>query len=596
MPYLKDTKEMPQIDTKAKANDARWASALAMRTGTYGHGLWLPSLGKWLGFRGRWLPEFKGEEQVEIRAPARKLRLTLRASPSYAGAAVEDRPRHIFLYRVVFEEGAVLPLGLDAQTETPQSATEKLERTDSEASRHKESVSFFRSGRRVFALDFKAGFSGLKRVSVCRLWLPNPYGTISSDADEMEETDAIAASETQGAQQIGTKIHYLAGCAIEHDFIYLAGQLDDLDPGEYAHTRMTGFHANLVGRLNENGSVHNGWSYHDVQMNIMSVCVKKKTPTWERRVCALSKEGEVEIYSGKQNRAERLEKIADAGLRLSQYKGGTTGYVTHIREIGDSLYVCGMSGQVYRRAPGLEGEWQHCDQGIFQPSQYQEPQDDDDGPIRRELRRFARGVRELLNVNEPTFEGRMRHLAKGIRILLGRDDDDDDDWEAPVNLLNCIDGNHERDIYVVGMEGVAFHFDGDKWRHLSLPTHEHLHWVRCYGPDEVYICGNDGTLLQGSARKGFRDVGGGQDNPAWWCLAKFRDKVYLSAMEGLYAWDGQNIAPVETGLELEPETWQLDVSLIGGETLWSFGAKDLVCFDGNKWQRLHDPDNPRIGE
>jgi hypothetical protein len=579
---------MQQMDTKAGANDARWASALAMRTGSYGHGLWLPSLGKWLGFRGRWLPEFKGEEQVEIRAPTRKLRLTLCALPSYAEAAVEDRPRHIVLYQVVFEEGAVLPLGLDAQTETPQSAAKKLETTDSEASRHKESVSFFRGDRRVFALDFKAGFSGLKRVTVCRLWLPDPYGTPPPDAPE--------ESPVSDTQQIGTEVQFLAGCAIEHDFIYLASQLDDLDPDEYAHTRMTGFDAQSVGYRNEDGSVDNGWAYHDVQMNVMSVCVKKKTPTWERRVCALSKEGEVEIYITKGGQVERLEKIADAGLRLSQYKGGTTGYVTHIREIGDALYVCGMSGQVYRRAPGLEGEWQHCDRGIFQPSRFQDLQDDDDGPIRRELRRFARGVRELWNVNEPTFEERMRHFAKAIRILLGRDDDDDWELEEPVNVLSCIDGNHEQDIYVVGMEGVAFHFDGGKWRRLRLPTNAHLHWVRCYGPDEVYICGNDGTLLQGSARKGFRDVGGGQDNPTWWCLAKFRDKVYLSAMEGLFAWDGQNIAPVETGLEPEPETWQLDTSLIGGEALWSFGVKDLVWFDGKQWQRLHHPDNPRIGE
>ena len=39
------------------------------------------------------------------------------------------------------------------------------------------------------------------------------------------------------------------------------------------------------------------WFYHDVDMHAMSVCVKKATKAVGRRLCTLSREGDVEIYS-----------------------------------------------------------------------------------------------------------------------------------------------------------------------------------------------------------------------------------------------------------------------------------------------------------
>ena len=329
--------------------------------------------------------------------------------------------------------------------------------------------------------------------------------------------------------RIGIEVHFLDGCLVEGGYVYLAEQLDDLDPETYLHTRMGCFMESFVG-----SSTHpNGWGYHDIKAHIISVCVKKATPVEGRRLCALSKEGEVEIYSNGQGQGI-LEKIPDAGLRLSEYEDGVTGYVTHIREIGSTLFVCGLNGQVYARDPLLG--WQHHDAGLFEPMT--------------------------------------------------------DDKDEPTHSFTCIDGNHERDVYVVGDDGVGFHFDGTAWHRLDLPTDEHLMWVRCFGRDEVYICGANGVLLRGCARAGFRDVSTVNDNYTWWCVTKFKDVVYLAASEGLFAWDGQCIAPVVTGLTPEIETWRVDTD---GTALWSFGVKDLAWFDGQRWQRLHHPDNPRIG-
>jgi len=293
---------------------------------------------------------------------------------------------------------------------------------------------------------------------------------------------------------------------------------------------MTGF-----SKHTKNTTGGNGWAYHDIELHVVSACVKKKTLTHGRRVCALSRDGDVEIFSAMTG-TEAIEKIPGAGLNPESSRGGIAGYVTHIREIDGSLYVCGLNGQVYCRPP--EGGWDAMDTGLFKPL-----------------------TRENTEVS---------------------------------NYLTCIDGTSTRDIYVVGMQGVVYYFDGFHWYKINVPTDEHLHWVRCYGQNEVYICGHNGTLLKGNASQGFKDVSTLEDNLTWWCLCKFKNKVYLSSTQGLYAWDGDKIAPVVTGLKPEIETWRVDSD--GEKALWSFGTKDLAWFDGTHWQRLHHPDNPRIGE
>jgi len=332
-------------------------------------------------------------------------------------------------------------------------------------------------------------------------------------------------------QKIGVEESFLDGCVIEHDFIILAAQLDDVDPEVYRHTRITGFDD-----YTRQTRGNNGWAYHDVDLHIVSICVKQASSNMPRRICALSREGDVFFYSTKEGKG-LTEKIPGAGLSPGKNnRGGVAGYVKNIREIGASLYVCGLNGQVYKRPP--EGGWHAIDDGLFKPL-----------------------TRENAEIS---------------------------------NYFTCIDGNFEDDIYVVGMQGVVYYYDGWNWQKVDVPTDEHLQWVRCYGQNEVYICGHNGTLLKGSAVQGFKDVSSIEDNLNWWCLCKFKDKVYLSSTQGLYAWDGEKIAPVVTGLKPEVETWRVDSD--GEKALWSFGTKDITWFDGTRWQRLHNPSNPKIGE
>ena len=337
---------------------------------------------------------------------------------------------------------------------------------------------------------------------------------------------------------ISNEIYFLACCAAASDLFYVATQLEEVEPQEITHTRLSVFYAGF--------DDINRWGYHDVNSNTASVCIKPKSAGDRRWYCSVSKEGEVELYSNFDGIPDIQEKIADAGLRLSKCKvkvngksvRAYAGYVTHIRHIGQHLYVCGLNGQVYRR-DDRKG-WLHLDQGLFNP------------------------------IVDP-----LKHESD--------------------NNFTCIDGNAEDDIYAVGDSGCIQHFDGKQWSRIKTECDEHLLWVRCYGPDEVWISGYNGTALVGNARDGFKDVSGVDDNDAFWSVCKHLGRVYFATSSTLYVYDanhGGKLAPVVSGLKPELETYSLDQA---GGVLWSFGTKDVTWFDGKQWHREQHPDNTKIG-
>ncbi|RSZ59024.1 hypothetical protein HF313_25185 [Massilia atriviolacea] len=310
-------------------------------------------------------------------------------------------------------------------------------------------------------------------------------------------------------------VTFVAGCAVEADYIYVASYGDKFDPQEYAFSRMFAY----VGRLDGNK-----WYHHDIESNIVSVCVKKPAGTVGRRLCALSKEGEFEIFSNGDG-SIISEKIPEAGLRL-----GSRGYLCAIREIGNAIFACGANDQVYRR-----------DDGVW-----------------------------TLLTSSPLQ----------IRTTFGLD----------FGILSSIDGSSETDVYTCGLSGKLYHFDGHAWKQLPLPTDEHLNCVRVISKDEVWICGNNGTLLKGSARTGFQNMSSIDDNFIFWSLAKFGDSVYLATSnQGLFYFDGARIQRVVTGFKSELWTYQVDAV---HNMLWSFGPKEIACFDGITWKLIDHPDNP----
>jgi hypothetical protein len=325
-------------------------------------------------------------------------------------------------------------------------------------------------------------------------------------------------------------VHFLDAIPVEAFRLYVACQLDDVEPREVAHTRMCAFDA----------PNDREWFHHDVEMNVVSVTTKinhANDSDTSRRLVGLSKEGEVDIFAAG-DYVWRTEKIPNAGARL-----GTRGHMSHIRQVGSHLFACGQNGQVYQRLG--DNKWVAIDADIYKAIDY--------------------------TSGDP---------AALVDAMMNQ------------RVLNCIDGTSQSDLYVVGNDGFMAHFDGKRWQQIKLKSNEHLQWVRCVSASEVWACGYNGTLLVGSENSGFKDVSTVDDNFTWWSLAKHDELVYLSATEGLFAYDGVKIKPVNTGLSPQHrDTYR--VSAKDG-ALWSVGAKDIVRLFNGQWERFGHIDNPKL--
>jgi hypothetical protein len=325
--------------------------------------------------------------------------------------------------------------------------------------------------------------------------------------------------------------YYLDGIVVEADFVYMAAQLEAYDPREVTHTRTFTYWPKAQ---------ETAFGMNNLEANIVSVFAYSVLPDNKHRYVSLDRQGEVFFQRGSDGHVI-VERLPGAGLR----GGNLGGLMMHLREIGGKLFACGQNGQVFCRF--AQDDWRHVDQGLHTP----------------------------LDLN--AFKGTPDALAKAM-------------FDGA--HLNCIDGNDLTDIYAVGNKGLVAHYSAGAWRTVPIKTDEHLQWVRCYGKDEVWICGFNGTLLVGNGRDGFKDVSSVDDNQTWACLTKFQNRIYLSAEEGLYSYDGKTIAPVVTGLKPElQDAWRVDHK---DGVLWSIGVKDLARFDGQSWQRIHNTDNEPI--
>jgi hypothetical protein len=274
------------------------------------------------------------------------------------------------------------------------------------------------------------------------------------------------------------------------------------------------------------------WNHDDVEMHIISMCIWRNAQGKKRAYVSLSWEGEVEIALQGQSEPT-AEFITDAGLHGEW--SADHGYVMDVAAIGPTLYVCGDAGQIYRRESN--GNWIHFDQGL------------------------------LLSP------------------------------EATENTSRCfmaIDGNSEKSIYVAGVDGEIFYFDGKIWKNLPSNTDEQLLCMHIASEEEVYIAGSNGTCLKGNAQIGFKDISSIDDNMRISSITKFQEKIYIASNLGLYIYDPVKSCFQEVNTNLNPALFDASTLQKSPNLLWSIGQKDIASFDGKVWTRLEYPENSKL--
>lgn len=151
--------------------------------------------------------------------------------------------------------------------------------------------------------------------------------------------------------------------------------------------------------------------------------------------------------------------------------------------------------------------------------------------------------------------------------------------------FEAIAGLSEDDIYAVGWEGEIWHYDGAKWQKEKSPTKLILTGVAVADGGIVYACGQMGTIIK--KENGEWKIVAKKENPQddLWDIKWFRGKLYISSMSWLVVYNEQkdSLEPVDFGT-LNPQTFY-HLSVADG-IFWSIGAKDILSFDGKKWSRV----------
>lgn len=276
------------------------------------------------------------------------------------------------------------------------------------------------------------------------------------------------------------------------------------------------------------------WFYHDLpDLHVVSTCFPPPTSGATRKIYALSEEGYVECFS---RDAISVEKIQDAGLDPSSKMYG---YVNKIKHIDGQLYSCGHRGQIYRRN---ESTWEHFDDGILQKN-------------------------KLIIANTDMS------FMESVKLSI----------DETLDLFD-IDGS-TGDIYVVGTDGFLANHDGVQWHKLPRLTAADLHCIYISSSGIVWIVGSQGSIINGSARLGFKVLARKKIDADFYSATEFQNNIYIGANNGIYKVIDNTIKKVDITAK--------EVSSIESKdgVMWALSSEKLLRFDGVRWDEFVHIDN-----
>lgn len=111
----------------------------------------------------------------------------------------------------------------------------------------------------------------------------------------------------------------------------------------------------------------------------------------------------------------------------------------------------------------------------------------------------------------------------------------------------------------------------------------------------VYIVGDNGTVLKGNSKDGFKDLSSSLHIQHYTDIEYFNGDLYLASNKGMFVIDCATdaIKKYKTDLEIDlQDTHKLSAK---DGVLWSIGIRDIAWFDGKSWIRVDIPGNPKIG-
>jgi hypothetical protein len=149
--------------------------------------------------------------------------------------------------------------------------------------------------------------------------------------------------------------------------------------------------------------------------------------------------------------------------------------------------------------------------------------------------------------------------------------------------FESIDGFNKNDLYAVGGKSDLWHFNGQQWRQIQLPTNIDMFTVCCAGDGYVYLGGTMGTIWYGRDDKWQL-----LDNPEFTIpyrnMVWYQDRVWCTSDYGLWCIKNQKLfRPSDVPDEVLLCSGSLSV---GDGCLLIAGSGGAQLFDGEKWTDL----------
>jgi hypothetical protein len=239
-----------------------------------------------------------------------------------------------------------------------------------------------------------------------------------------------------------SKMTFSDGHALDHQTICLASRMEeDLD--------------NDISRVS---IIKNGkWTYSDFNDIAVSVtCLHR-----DRQVFFLGYNGNIMIgnlpATGRGSRATEVIPVSEE-----------LGNFLRIRNIAEKVYVCGMSGQVYRRE---RNAWQQIDQGI----------------------RGEAGL-DFEDIGGTADDDLYAVASSGVVCHFNGKQWRKLDFPAnrPFSGVKCV---AEDEVYVCGNDGNLFRGSRDSWEFIGDESIEENFWAVEKFDDRVYVAYNDGLFV-----------------------------------------------------------------------------------------------------
>jgi hypothetical protein len=145
-----------------------------------------------------------------------------------------------------------------------------------------------------------------------------------------------------------------------------------------------------------------------------------------------------------------------------------------------------------------------------------------------------------------------------------------------------IDGFSYDDLYAVGGRGNVWHFNGARWKQVSLPTDMFLKSVCCAGDGSVYIGAQSGTVFRGR-EDSWTMIHRGDYSLPFRDIVWHADKLWCTSDYGVWNLAGNRV--VEADLPAEIRVCAGNLSTAEGMLLMA-GVHGASYHDGSEWRLI----------